>query len=172
MYRTMIALVATLAASTAVANQVQFGDWVFEPAGTNTEYASTENGSNDGLAKTCPHNDNLCYWTLVTKIKCSKGSAIPVILSADTGSMSATLRCITEQDPATGLAMEAFDNPADVQSFLEKAGNLSIAVPLADGTFTVMRFSMDGAKQALAALDDFESRKPQPSARNAKDETL
>lgn len=119
-------------------------------------YMAVANDSGNLFGQWCNKEDLACFWMIVTKTKCEQGSSIPGLLNspANNGATSVRLLC---SKPTTfrgeayhRMLVAPFDN---VTTLVKGQSRISLAVPMADGSFTVMRYDISGIDAAIRRID-------------------
>ena len=145
----LIAIMAMAAAGAQPPEQEQtFGRWhthiVLNGASMQSGSAYTEDGPDAGFGVAC---GQLCTFYLVSPTPCVEGTEYKVLAANRTETEEVRLRCM-HSDVGDGLTA---DYSARVEALLT-GDTISLALPLANGKFNISRFSLDGAKPALAAV--------------------
>jgi hypothetical protein len=91
---------------------------------------------------------------------CDVGATYPGLLSGANGALAVTLRCLHVNEEGDEYAVLLIDE--DVTDALGDAADVSIVVPVAGGQFSVARFSMAGAAEAMDDMLDMVDEKPNP----------
>lgn len=167
----LLALSALLASTGASAQLLTFGQWTFGRT-SDGFYASTTNDSGHALGRYC-HGESCVYLLGVTNA-CTKGDRYPVLVNTTSGSRTLEVYC---NGPLEGgnkyqYAFTAFD---DVERMVFRAPKVGFAIPFAGAAFTVVRFSLIGSNEAIAAMTAaaIASTAPAPvQRRNTRDERL
>ena len=149
----MLPLIAIMAMTTAAGAQPpeqeqSFGHWhthiVLNGASMQSGSAYTENGPDTGFGVAC---GRLCTFYLVPPIPCVEGTEYKVLAANRTDADEIRLRCV-HSDVGDGLTA---DYGARIEALLT-GDTISFAFPLDKGQFNISRFSLNGAKQAIAAV--------------------
>jgi len=145
----LIAIMAMAAAGAQPPEQEQrFGRWhthiVLYGASMQSGSAYTDNGPGTGVGVAC---GQLCTFYLVSPIPCIEGTEYKVLAANRTDADEIRLRCV-HSDVGDGLTA---DYDARIEALLT-GDTISFAFPLDKGQFNISRFSLDGAKPALAAV--------------------
>ncbi len=126
-----------------------FGDWtVAAMADGSGAYAATMNDSKGLLGLYCYKESGNCIWLLANDIQCQDERRYPVLANSDSGALSTVIVCMKLGDRPR-YAFADFD---EIEGAILKSEWLGIAFPLASGRFTVSRYSLQGAKEAVALL--------------------
>lgn len=151
MTRTKTILLCTLlvASSTCVAAERKIGDWsllVTDNKNGVFAYTTTETGAMFGLM--CRAAQNGCLWTLRTGNPCEENTESHYLLNSDIGVISVESICQKTDEGSNYMHIGPF---SDVEYIVKGAKALGIAMPLADGKFRVIRFSLIGSNQSVDA---------------------
>lgn len=167
----LVAIVAVLPHRTA--NSATVGDWFTGSTDDGQLYAGATNESGGFLMKSCQPSSGLCRWILVTATRCEGSTTAPALLSSSRGSAAMEISCdgsVKDASPAGVLKYRyLLHDPDLMDGIVESSTPLGIAVALDNGRFQVYRFSMKGAKDAIAALLEATMRlrkKPGTSTRD------
>jgi hypothetical protein len=137
-------VVLMLCGYSARAQDKNVGDWVVGQRG-KVAFAKTVIDSNTEFVRTC--SDNSCAWILLADVTCEQGVKSDVFINSGAGFALTSMTCGVTKPPA----YEFMDN-ALINRLLDKAAQISVAIPLADGRIKVYLFSLKGAPEALAQL--------------------
>ena len=146
----VIAMLAMATASMASApkQQQSFGQWrtyiVLEGAPMQRGWANTEQDLGTVFGLAC---GQVCKYYLVSPTPCAEGTEYKALAANRTESGEIRLRCM-HLDVVDGLIVQ---DDASIERLLV-GDTISFAVPLGDGKFNISRFSLNGAKQAIATV--------------------
>jgi len=125
-----------------------FGKWhthiVLNGASMQSGSAYTEDGPGTGFGVAC---GRVCTFYLVSPIPCVDGTEYKALAANRTETGEIRLRCM-HLDVGDGLIPQ---DGALIEELLT-GDTISFAFPLRDGQFNISSFSLNGAKQALAAV--------------------
>lgn len=140
-----------------------YHDWRVQtvPGSASIEaYTSPNNNSTFGLY--CQKNQ--CIFYLHDALLCQPGLVSPVLMSSVNASASLTIQC-TEVHGKTFRILDPF---VTVLSTIKQGGVVSFAMPLKNGTFGIVNYSLQGSdaaiKRALYEAAQREQRAPAPPA--------
>jgi len=137
-----VALPAVAAAKSSPASEQTFGQWHVR-SGQDNWTAYTKDASGRMFGMTCYKS---CNFVLAMNKPCKDGETLEAMMSGPLGEKVIPIHCWSNRD----YSMFDIDDP-DLGSHLD--GNfIGFALALADGMFAVARFSLEGAKEALAAI--------------------
>lgn len=111
-------------------------------------YAATANDSGGVLAQFCYREIEKCVWVLANDIKCDEDHRYPVLVNADSGALSTQIVCV-KVGSSSRYAFTDFDR---IDKAILESEWIGFAFPMASGKFTVSRFSLAGAKEAVAFM--------------------
>ena len=151
----VLAVIAT-AIPTASAQQrknktIAYGDWTVLLSSDGKDLiAATSQDSDKLLGYRCFTSEAKCVHTIITATRCVDGARYPVLINASSGSL--TLDCLCSDNEGTHELL-----PLDWDGFhrtlTDSSGYIGFAIPLEDGRFKVVRFSLAGATQAMEAAE-------------------
>lgn len=147
----VIGLSAVTGAASA-ATEKTFQDWaVTDLDGSSGGVAAgTINDSGAGLFKSCYPATDACFWVLVMNSGCEKDAPYVALLNSPNGSYAIDLVCDTFVE---GRGWRYYlKDPDTVDKALASGARAGLAVAQADGSFRVVRFSLTGSQQAIAAM--------------------
>ena len=137
-----VALPAVAAAKSSPASEQTFGQWHVR-SGQDNWTAYTKDASGRMFGMTCYKS---CNFVLAMNKPCKDGETLEAMMSGPRGEKVIPIHCWSNRD------YSMFDvDDQDLGSHLN--GNfIGFALAVADGMFAVARFSLEGAKEALAAI--------------------
>jgi hypothetical protein len=144
--------VASAAGVTPVSEQ--YGDWsVLSGEGPPDRYiAITTASDGEGYLVYSCHVKSACFLTMLVTSNCSVGSSYPMLMNSDSGAAAVFTTCIEIHDDL-GSAEFSFDDPdTTLAETVFSDQRIGIAIPLADGKFTAVRFSLAGSDEAMARV--------------------
>jgi hypothetical protein len=150
-----------------------FGDWGTGATNDGQLFAISVNQSGGILMKSCDPSSGMCFWYVGVADTCRAGETVPALLSSSQGAVSLNLTC---QGPvkigSATMYREVISNPDVMDNLLVSTLPLGIAVALQNGAFTVYRFSMSGARQAVEILMQGASKMSRGAPSSTKDSRL
>lgn len=142
-------LVAALNAHAAEESIAESKDWIWtlSPTAEDVYYAGTTNKARNIIGVYCDGQaaGGACIYRADLGASCTKGQSYNAMLNAAVGSAPVTLTC----DDNNILSIAPFDTINDA---IRSKGLLSIAIPQADGSFTVSRFSLAGSTATIIGM--------------------
>jgi len=130
----------------------QYGDWtVMNGDGPPHRYnaLSTSTDGEGYLVYSC-HVKDACYLTMLITSNCDIGESYPMLMNADSGAAAVFTTCI-DIHTDIGAAEYSFNDPdAALAETVFTDSRIGIAVPMADGKFKAVRFSLMGSQEAMA----------------------
>lgn len=147
----VVTLSTTASAQTGRSKTLTYGDWTLMLSSDGKDLiAATGQDSDKILGYRCFTSDAKCAHTIVMATGCEDGEHYPVLINASSGSL--TVDCLCSNNDGTfelmPLDWDGFHN-----SLILSVGYIGFAIPLQDGRFKVVRFSLSGAKQAMDAAE-------------------
>ena len=149
---------ATLLAciNSAMAETTTFGKWKVFDSANQAPLALTTNDSDNAFGQFCTDEDQKCYWVIFSiNTPCIKEEKSPMLGNSSAGSSSFNTRCAGVVDiyekKYHRYVIWPFD---DVESMITRSsGMISFALPTKGGSFTVMRFDLNGSTKAISYLE-------------------
>ena len=160
-------LATSLVASAAkAASEVRFGSWQSASDSEKSYFvAATSNDSGNTMGVTCYVSTETCYWILITGHACDIGGNYIALVNAGAGAKAVELKCIKVQD----VKMLVFTDFEAIESTIRANSRAGIAFPMQDGTFVVMRFSLDGAN---SAIDHAKEKAAEEAGKSTRDQRI
>ncbi|MDE2342708.1 MAG: hypothetical protein KGL63_04845 [Betaproteobacteria bacterium] len=139
----------------ASAEPLKVGDWwLTVQASSSLVETFTSNGSNSTFGLICGAS---CTFYLDTHTQCDEGEAIPMLVNSQSGSTYTVAKCeILTRGPITRY-VSAFPDK-DIVTAISAGNVIGFAIPLVNGEFKVVRFSLNGAAAATEKAADFAER--------------
>jgi hypothetical protein len=135
------------------ARGASLGDWRTGVTMNGKEFfAYTLNDSGQAFGEWCSVDSGSCTWMIGMSFGCDKNFAYPVLANSDAEAESLSMNCSgTIED--TDLSRYAFTDFKSVKSLLKDAHVVGFAIPMQSDQFRVIRFSLDGCSDAIAAME-------------------
>lgn len=133
----------------ALAAPQQYGDWVVTLSGEYQEaYTGNDSGSTFGLF--C--FNGACEFYVDSNNPCTENAAIPMLINSETGALSVKSKCVhlNVQRGRTRYVYSIMDT--DVIDAISNGQAIGFAMPLESGKFKVVRFSLNGARDATGVV--------------------
>lgn len=138
--------------SMAHADPIEFGSWLVGEMDKKVGgYAATYNDSMGVIGQYCFTDDSQCLWLLMNDVNCIENSTYSVLVNADVGASTMELYCLKKMGDKPRYAFSDFKA---IDNVIKTAKNLGIAFPMQDGQFTVSRFKLNGATEAVQYMRD------------------
>jgi hypothetical protein len=157
--------------ATAPANAETFGSWHTDTASTDV-YAATVNDSGHVFGQYCYPREGSCLWMFSMGTACDRNDRYPALINSDAGALPVEIYCMGPLPKSPGRYLYAFTEFDKMTELAVKASRIGVAVPLKSDQFRVVRFDMDGAREAILAMRAAASRKTTPAGRGTYDEKL
>jgi hypothetical protein len=169
----ILTALAILVASVSVAGEpLMFNDWgVARSDDGNSVSAITMVSEQAGLGEWCFYSSKTCTWELLVNITCQVGEEHLVLANSTTDYASLKVSCLGKSERGP-LYVYSF-NWKDLEALIKSPSNASkvaFAMPLQDSEFRVIRFSLNGVKEATGMLERRFFKGAQPASLN--DQTL
>lgn len=155
-----VVLLAALLATGQAGAQERVGDWQVLDADYGS-IASTRNDSGAEFGKICFRESGDCIWMFTAQTQCADAGETPALLSTAAGAIFVTLHCF-EQDGIKYNALSPYNLVSDA---VKSPGRVGIAIPLTDGLFKVVRFSLTGSNGASLRAEAL-AQKPSQSTKD------
>jgi hypothetical protein len=137
-------------------------DWTFKLFDDGSAGAQTLNDSGSALGVYCAAAKN-CQVYLLASTDCEENGKYPVLVNSTSGAKALDTTCanISTPDAKPRFAL-FFDDFQTVVSLMFKDRVAGFSIPMADGTFKVTRFSLDGSNEALTTVNKAIESKSKP----------
>ena len=134
------------------ASAQSYGDWSVGASDDGTIVtAETINESGASFGLVCLTSDGDCMWSLDAQPDCEHGATYPIMANTDSGAYSLTMRCAK----SGSVKLLVFTDFAPLEEIVTNSqGRVGFAIPMKDGQFRVVRFSMSGAHKAAKQASD------------------
>jgi hypothetical protein len=147
-------------------------DWTFKDFGDGTSGGQTMNESGSALGVFCAAVQQ-CSVFLRTTDSCTDGNKYTVMVNSDSGASALSATCANIGTPdSKGQFAIFFDDFQSVLNVILKDHAIGIAIPLASGQFKVVRFSLEGSNEVLAAVGEALGPKSKAKPAVMKDQVL
>jgi len=157
-------------ASIAIAEDKQFGEWFTGQQLTGQGgFAATINDSGHILGQYCYPELSSCVYLLGIRTRCEKDSKYPVLVNSDKGSKTLELLCNGPLE--SGRYQYVFTSFDEIHKIVMEAYRVGFAFPLQSDDFIVVRFSLLGSNEAVAAMRA-DSANRMPVRRGTRDQRL
>jgi hypothetical protein len=93
----------------------------------------------------------MCEWVALLATSCTDGTATPAVISGPKGAAHITYNC-RGATPNKKLYYYVLSPFSEVEKVVLDGGIAGMAFPLDSGRFAVNRFSLKGARDAMAAV--------------------
>ena len=146
------AFLAGLLAFCGNAAAQSYGDWsvgASDDGAIVTAETRNESGASFGLL--CFTGNGDCMWSLDTQPDCEHGALYPIMANTESGAYSLAMRC-AKSGTAKRLVFTDFAPLEEIVT--NSQGRVGFAIPMKDGQFRVVRFSMRGAHLASKQASD------------------
>ena len=172
-------IVLMIGAGTAVLGwaQSQYADWSTGPIPGGTGFfAVTMNDSGGMLGEYCYTAGASCVYLLAFSTGCEPGSQYPVLVNSDIGAQYLEVHCDGPLPTVAGFYRYVFTDFSAIDKIVKGAIRVGFAFPLKGDEFRVIRFSLNGSNEAIAAMRAVaamqnSTAKP-PASRSTRDESL
>lgn len=123
-----------------------FAEWSVVRAAESVDLiAITHNKAGNYLAFRCFVDTQKCVHVLSASFECKVGTGYPVLINTHATSLSINTSCISSAVTHELLA----DNQSHIHEVLKQDGVIGFAFPMDSGLFKVVRYSFNGAQEAM-----------------------
>ncbi len=169
----LVAVLALFASQTAsAAEPLQFKNWSVNRADDGTPLvAFTAANEQAGFGEWCSRSSKSCAWELLINIECKEKESDTVFANSTGGYAALTVECLGKST-VTQLYAYSFkwNDLEHLLSGLNDSSLIAFALPLKDSEFRVVRFSLNGMRDATGMLERRFPKGPQSASDN--DQTL
>ncbi|MFZ5698543.1 MAG: hypothetical protein ACOY9J_07520 [Pseudomonadota bacterium] len=146
-------MVLLFGTSPYAAETKKFGDWFVDLDKTYAEaYSSNSSGSTIGMF--CLKSSQECMYYLSTGDTCTVDTKTIGLINAETGAWSVELYCTKIED---GRHINFFTNFDEIDHLIKSNKSVGLALPMKDGQFKAVRFSLLGSEKATMEAAQFIS---------------
>jgi hypothetical protein len=145
----VLSALAILSLCASVAAAERYGNWVVQSIGRFVE-AVTADQQGATLALAC--DGRTCVFYIDNDTSCIDGTEYFVLLNAPSGAAHVTLECRAVANSRGRTHVFAFAGGESIEEAVATQSIVSIAFPMADGSFRVSRFDTSGYAGAVAAM--------------------
>lgn len=146
---------AAYAGNAVSANVATFGDWsVVRSSDGKDLIAGTLNQAGNFIGFRCFSNTKKCVHALGADIICDDGDKYPILINSNTSSLSMEAIC-SKNGKTYELLLTKYD---EIHEILLKSGNVGFAIPMENGNFQAVRFSLNGSDKAIKLVEDVTSK--------------
>jgi hypothetical protein len=132
----------------AYAEKSKSGDWWLDlDSSADLTEAFTANQSGSTLGFLCIISTGNCLYYVSPQTTCEAGHTGVILINSDVGALFSTTKCMKLGTTYYSVIQET----NDVHSAITKSNNIGIAIPMKDGQFKVVRFSLRGANATIGA---------------------
>lgn len=146
--KAVMALLFVTTSVTVHAQNSRFGEWMVNlsnPATLTEAYTANESGSTFGMV--CVATNSRCFYYVSPQVQCEEGALSAALINADAGAMASQIKCTKLGDSYYSIVEET----ESLTNLLAGSKNIGIAFPIDGGKFKVVRFSLNGAQDAISA---------------------
>lgn len=137
----------------AASNPIEtFADWSVVRAAESADLiAITHNKAGGYLAFRCFTDTQKCVHVLSAKFECKVGAGYPVLVNTHATALSIQTSCISGAVSHELLA----DDQSQIHEALKQDGVIGFAFPMDSGLFKVVRYSLNGAREAMGYVKKY-----------------
>ncbi len=140
------------------AGDIKFAKWFANIDDPSNPYAITFNDSGNGFGQFCNVNKSSCYWVFSLQNACKNGIEIPVLINSDNGGYPTTVICDGKLNEFNQYRY-IFTDFKVIENIINTGGKIGMSFPIEGGQFTVVRFYLDGAKEAVKKINEEANKK-------------
>jgi hypothetical protein len=138
-----------LGSLSVTAKQTIYKDWVINTDSEQYYYAATINNGGHVFGKYCYFENSQCIYLVSVDTTCVSGNQYPGLINSVSGSMYINLICGKKTGDQYTLIFDGFD---DIELMIKSNGQLGVVIPVENGNFQVLRFSLSGATYSIDAM--------------------
>ncbi|PAU56727.1 hypothetical protein BZL41_18990 [Pseudomonas sp. PIC25] len=141
---------SSLAAASAVVET--FSDWSVIHAKDSVDLiAITQNKAGGYLAFRCFVDTQKCVHVFSAGFECKVGAAVPVLVNTPASALSVQTSCASNS-----VEYELrVDDQSQIHEVLQQDGVIGFAFPINSGLFKVVRYSLEGASEAMGYVKKY-----------------
>jgi hypothetical protein len=124
-------------------------DWIWSTDDKSFYFALTVNSNKHNFGQYCALANAQCFYMVGIDITCEPDSAYPALVNSNKGAYNVTLRCAHENNGQTIFAVRDFDT---IDGLVREASNIGFVLPMNNGQFKVVRFSLMGSSDAISQM--------------------
>lgn len=130
----------------------RFGDWVADVNGDYREsFTSNDSGSSIGVL--CGGNTEACIAYLRSNTVCAEGAKQVALVNLQSGAFPIEMICAKIEIDSQSEFVSFLGDYGTMRGAMLRNNDIGIALPMQDGQFKVLRFSLRGASQAIEAVE-------------------
>lgn len=141
---------ALLTLSVCASAQRKFADWTVTPTDSDTVIASTLNDSGQWFGKVCWVSLQKCVWALSVADTCKDGDIYIGLVNSNSGAQEMKFVCSGNIKEGQILVMQDYEKMSGISANDPAIG---IAMPMQNGAFKVVRFTLNGSHEATQAAE-------------------
>lgn len=150
---TAIAVAVVVAFSAASrAQTMRFQDWAVS-YGPGHQEASTGSNTGELLGVFCALEVATCFAYFTTGSNCIEDRQVPVFINSDSGAISLGTQCKSIPMGSGRIWVNVFQDFSTIAGIMLRDRRIGIVVPLENGLFKAVRFSLLGSNEAIAAAE-------------------
>ena len=129
-------------------------DWVAVTQGDQYYYAATLNDSGSVLGQWCYFASGNCLYLIGMTSRCDGDKPYPVLANSDAGAQTLQIKCGGPFVDGNGVTRYRymFTDFDAIDSIVRKATNVGFAMPLQDGHFNVVRFTLNSSNAEIDSM--------------------
>lgn len=167
------AILTLLASTASIAGEpLIFNDWAVGRADDGSQVSAlTMVNEEAGFGEFCFYSSKSCTWELLVNVTCQEGEKHLIFANSTNSYASLNVTCLGKS-AAGELYVYAF-NWKDLEDLIKSPTDVSkvaFAMPLKDSQFRVIRFSLNGLREATGMVERRFFKGAQPASLN--DQTL
>jgi hypothetical protein len=167
-----VALLALSTLPTAQADAQQIRDWTVSRFDNGMGVADTHNESGSVLGLACTSNGQcVVFMTPASQFQCVSGSKHPIFVNSNSGAALLQTVCARVPQKAKKRIVLVFEDFEQVTKLILRDQMAGFCIPMTNGDFRVVRFSLNGSARALNSLAKGRARGGRPGE-ILRDETL
>ena len=169
----VLSVLALLVTESSLAGEpLIFSDWGVARADDGSSVSAiTMLNEQAGFGEWCFFSSKTCTWELLVNVSCQVGEDHLVLANSTSSYAALKMNCLGKSQ-GRDLYVYAF-NWKDLEALIKNpsdASNVAFAMPLTNSEFRVLRFSLNGVREATGMLEHRFFKGAQPATLN--DQTL
>ena len=141
-----------------------YGDWRLDITDGKVVSVMTTTDSNRVFGQVCDLDEAECVWILELSPRCEEGRTYPILANGDAQAIPLEVLCSgLIAEGSYGYVFTDFD---EVDAFVRESSRVGFAFPVDGDQFSVIRFDVKGAAQALSAMRTIVEKRSRRPIRN------
>ncbi len=166
----VLAIVAAVSFTAAAQKNSQ--DWFAQLQGDEYYWAATFNDSGGILGQWCYFESQGCMYLVATNTACESDAKYPILANSDAGAVVLEIVCRGSFDSnGTKKYRYVFTDFDSIDGIVRKAIRVGFAMPLKDGYFNVVRFTLASSNGEIDRMRAAASQRMSAAAKKSTRDT-